>query len=65
MDLTKKELELLYSLCNSLQYKGIDFIIKYETGLLKSEEMKIWYEETILEFKELQILKDKIKNEIK
>jgi site-specific DNA-adenine methylase len=63
MELTNKEKQMLWNMCNSIQNKGIKFLMDYETGLFhQSKELEIWYNETKKEFKELQSLKDKLES---
>ena len=60
LNLYDEEKRLLWTIVNNAQYRAVDFLMKYESGIFKREELKEWYDETLKEYKALQYIKEKL-----
>ena len=60
INLDDEEKKFLWAVINNAQYRAVDFLMKYESGIFKREELKEWYDETLKEYKALQYIKEKL-----
>ena len=60
IDLTDEQARMLYYVINNAQGYGVDFLMKFESGIFKSKQLKQCYDETKREFEVLQQIKNKL-----
>jgi hypothetical protein len=61
IELNETQTRLLITIINQAQSNGIKFLMNYESKLItKTPEMDFWYEETKIEFQELNEIKQQL-----
>ena len=60
INLDDEEKKFLWAVINNAQARAVDFLMKYESGIFKGEELKEWYDETLKEYNLLQYIKEKL-----
>ena len=60
LDLDEEEKRILWTIINNAQARAVGFLMKYESGIFKGEELKKWYDETLREYNALQYIKEKL-----
>jgi hypothetical protein len=61
--LNANQTRLLLQLVNFGQSRNVDYLMKFETGLFKKEELKDWYDDCKAEYNELKDIKKQLKEE--